>query len=271
MEVGQAPSGFYRRDSEGGNRWHFTARTQHRGRIRRSPFDRRAQGDADRAWADRGHRRDRASTTAHIPRWQRPPRRSHAKDRYSHAARRTQSRSPTARSPGGRGTRDVEICRLGRCRAGVESAPPSHDSVERSLAAPRFYSMMHIAMFDAANSVERDYSRYRVELWHGVGAVRRGGGGAGRPRRPGGAAPGESRPSTMRRSLPGLGESPSGLRWSVHVGSAVAQRDPGLAAERRMGGTSASVCAAAIPGTVATRSRSGRASRTIRASRRSRC
>ena len=36
-----------------------------------------------------------------------------------------------------------------------------------SLAAPRFYSMMHIAMFDAANSVERDYSRYRVKLRHG--------------------------------------------------------------------------------------------------------
>ena len=36
-----------------------------------------------------------------------------------------------------------------------------------SLAAPRFYSMMHIAMFDAANSVERDYSRYRVKLEHG--------------------------------------------------------------------------------------------------------
>jgi hypothetical protein len=38
-----------------------------------------------------------------------------------------------------------------------------------SLAAPRFYSMMHIAMFDAANSVEREYSRYRVKLRHGPG------------------------------------------------------------------------------------------------------
>ena len=35
-----------------------------------------------------------------------------------------------------------------------------------ALAAPRFYSMMHIAMFDAANSVEREYSRYRVKLRH---------------------------------------------------------------------------------------------------------
>ncbi len=38
-----------------------------------------------------------------------------------------------------------------------------------SLAAPRYYSMMHIAMFDAANSVERGYSPYRVQLRQGVG------------------------------------------------------------------------------------------------------
>jgi hypothetical protein len=37
-----------------------------------------------------------------------------------------------------------------------------------SLAAPRFYSMMHIAMFDAANSVEREYSRYHVRLRQGL-------------------------------------------------------------------------------------------------------
>lgn len=39
-----------------------------------------------------------------------------------------------------------------------------------SLAAPRFYAMMHIAMFDAANSVEREYTRYRVRLRHGSSA-----------------------------------------------------------------------------------------------------
>jgi hypothetical protein len=39
-----------------------------------------------------------------------------------------------------------------------------------SLAAPRFYSMMHIAMFDAANSVEREYHAYRIELRHASGA-----------------------------------------------------------------------------------------------------
>jgi hypothetical protein len=39
-----------------------------------------------------------------------------------------------------------------------------------SLAAPRFYSMMHIAMFDAANAVERDYGKYLVQLPHGYGA-----------------------------------------------------------------------------------------------------
>jgi hypothetical protein len=33
-----------------------------------------------------------------------------------------------------------------------------------SLAAPRFYSMMHIAMFDAANSVDPQYGSYRVQL-----------------------------------------------------------------------------------------------------------
>lgn len=36
-----------------------------------------------------------------------------------------------------------------------------------SLPAPRFYAMMHIAMFGAANSVEREYTRYRVRLRHG--------------------------------------------------------------------------------------------------------
>jgi hypothetical protein len=35
-----------------------------------------------------------------------------------------------------------------------------------SLAAPRYYSMLHIAMFDAANSVEREFSEYRVRLRH---------------------------------------------------------------------------------------------------------
>jgi hypothetical protein len=38
-----------------------------------------------------------------------------------------------------------------------------------SLAAPRFYSIMHIAMFDAANSVEREYGKYLVQLPYGFG------------------------------------------------------------------------------------------------------
>ncbi len=33
-----------------------------------------------------------------------------------------------------------------------------------SVAAPRFYSMMHIAMFDAANSVSREFTPYRVRF-----------------------------------------------------------------------------------------------------------
>ena len=40
-----------------------------------------------------------------------------------------------------------------------------------SLAAPRFYSILHIAMFDAANTVDREYSRYLVQLPHGLGAA----------------------------------------------------------------------------------------------------
>ncbi len=39
-----------------------------------------------------------------------------------------------------------------------------------SVAAPRYYSMLHIAMFDAANTVERSHSKYLVELTHGFGA-----------------------------------------------------------------------------------------------------
>jgi hypothetical protein len=39
-----------------------------------------------------------------------------------------------------------------------------------SLAAPRYYAMMHIAMFDAANSVEEEYTRYRIRLRHDSGA-----------------------------------------------------------------------------------------------------
>ena len=32
--------------------------------------------------------------------------------------------------------------------------------------SPRFYSMLHIAMFDAINAIERDYEPYRVRLHH---------------------------------------------------------------------------------------------------------
>ena len=34
---------------------------------------------------------------------------------------------------------------------------------------PRFYSMMHIAMFDAINAIERDFEPYRVRLRPGLG------------------------------------------------------------------------------------------------------
>jgi hypothetical protein len=36
-------------------------------------------------------------------------------------------------------------------------------------ATPRFYSMMHIAMFDAINAIERDFEPYRVRVRAGLG------------------------------------------------------------------------------------------------------
>ena len=44
----------------------------------------------------------------------------------------------------------------------IATAPP--------LLTPRYYSIMHIAMFDAINAIEREYSRYRVHLRRGNGS-----------------------------------------------------------------------------------------------------
>ncbi len=33
------------------------------------------------------------------------------------------------------------------------------------LSPPRYYAMLHVAMFDAVNSIERQYSRYRFNAW----------------------------------------------------------------------------------------------------------
>ena len=91
-----------------------------------------------------------------------------------------------------------------------------------SLAAPRFYSMMHIAMFDAANSVEHDYSRYHVQLWYGAGlSAELAAAQAARDVLVALLRP--ARPSTMRRSLPGFAAASPWQRWSVHVGGAVAR------------------------------------------------
>jgi len=38
------------------------------------------------------------------------------------------------------------------------------------LSPPRYYAMLHVAMFDAANSVERGYGRYRFSAWCAPGA-----------------------------------------------------------------------------------------------------
>ncbi len=58
------------------------------------------------------------------------------------------------------------------------------------LQSPRYFAMLHIAMFDAVNSLERGYVPYRTR----VGAVRRlerGRSGTGGARRPGGAVSGQ--------------------------------------------------------------------------------
>ena len=108
-------------------------------------------------------------------------RRSHAKARYSHAARRAQSRHPRHGHPGGRGTRHVEIFRFGRCRAGVEPAPPDHDSVERFAGRPAL-------LFDDAHRDVRRRQQRRARLQPlsrpalaRRGHVRRARGGSGRP------------------------------------------------------------------------------------------
>ena len=91
-----------------------------------------------------------------------------------------------------------------------------------SLAAPRFYSMMHIAMFDAANSVERDYSRYHVQLWYGAGMSAE-------------LAAAQAARDVLVALLPAsqavydaalaarIAAASPWQRWSVHVGSAVAR------------------------------------------------
>ena len=47
---------------------------------------------------------------------------------------------------------------------------------------PRFYAMMHIAMFDAINAIEREFEPYRVRLRPRAGGSTDGGGRAGRSR-----------------------------------------------------------------------------------------
>ena len=54
----------------------------------------------------------------------------------------------------------------------ITTAPPP--------LTPRYYSMMHIAMFDAINAVAREYSPYRVHV-RIEGRFARGCGGAGDP------------------------------------------------------------------------------------------
>ena len=92
-----------------------------------------------------------------------------------------------------------------------------------SVAAPRFFSMMHIAMFDAANSVDRKFSRYRVRLPHSGAASAEG-------------AAAQAAHDVLTELIPAsqsrydtalanrLNGLPRGQRaWSASVGRAVAQ------------------------------------------------
>ena len=67
---------------------------------------------------------------------------------------------------GGPGVRETEARAASEPDVVLEWNQLLQDTIpsNASLAAPRFYSMMHIAMFDAANSVDREYSSYRVQL-----------------------------------------------------------------------------------------------------------
>jgi hypothetical protein len=92
-----------------------------------------------------------------------------------------------------------------------------------SVAAPRFYSMMHIAMFDAANSVTREFTPYHVQLPLAGGASAEG--AAAQAAHdvlsaliPGGQSSYDTALASRLNALP-----PGQRAWSVSVGQAVAQ------------------------------------------------
>jgi hypothetical protein len=128
----------------------------------------------------------------------------------------------------GPGARDIEASSSWRSSAPADVVLEWNQLLQAtvpataSLVAPRFYSMMHIAMFDAANSVERDYSRYRVQLWHHAGMSVE-------------LAAAQAAHDVLLALLPAsqaaydaaladrLAKVSPWQRWSVHIGSAVAR------------------------------------------------
>ena len=118
--------------------------------------------------------------------------------------------------------------------AGAKHSSPAvvlewNQVLQNTLAAPgnpltpRFYAMMHIAMFDAINAIEREFEPYRVRLRPGQ-ADRR----TRRPRRPRTMCSSPSirpRPTTYDAALAAdLGDRPSGfVRRGAEIGARVAK------------------------------------------------
>jgi hypothetical protein len=71
------------------------------------------------------------------------------------------SSAAQAHGPGGKGDAEVVFEWNELLEAAV---PPA------GLSPPRYYAMMHVAMFDAVNSIERRYRSYRFSVWAPPGA-----------------------------------------------------------------------------------------------------
>ena len=110
-------------------------------------------------------------------------------------------------------------------RVRMEPDSTGHDSRRRSGGmAPRFYSMAHIAMFDAVNAIEREFEPYRVRLRRPGPRIARGRRGAGRARRARRRSTRPRLPSMMRLLARQLGTKPSDFeRRGAAVGAWVAK------------------------------------------------
>ena len=95
--------------------------------------------------------------------------------------------------------------------------------VPHGVGTPRFYAMTHIAMFDAINTIERDFEPYRVQLRLRAAGRRK----PPRRRRPtmcSWRSTPPRHPPMMRRSRGQLGTHPSGfVRLGAAIGAQVAK------------------------------------------------